>query len=79
MDEGESGRTPAQEKFVRDLQARLRLTNAALDRYCEDRFGLRFEHLDRRLCSQLLDTMTGWDAVPADLQRFMGQLDLFAP
>lgn len=77
MEDGDYSVTPKQTKFVRDLQKQLHLTDAALDHHCIEVYGLRFDQLDRGLCSSLIDRLTSWDAVPADLQRFMGQLDLF--
>lgn len=69
--------TPRQWDFVRDLQRRLRLTDAALDIYATRTFGVPLAWLDRSQISTLLDEMQGWTTVPADLQRALGQLDLF--
>lgn len=69
--------TKLQIGYVRNLQRKLRLTDTALDRYCEGRFGRAFTELDRGQTSELLDEMVGWEDVPASLKQAMGQLDLF--
>jgi hypothetical protein len=69
--------TPDQLAYVAGLQKKLHLPAALLDRVCQDRFGRRFADLDRRQVSTLLDEMTTWEALPAELMRAKGQLDLF--
>lgn len=64
-------------QFVADLQKQIGLRNDPLDVHCVRRFGVPFAQLDRRQCSELIDELKGWKAVPADLQRAMGQHDLF--
>lgn len=68
--------TQLQLDYVRDLQRRLRLPDHILDTHCASRFGVPFAGLDRRQASQLIDELKGWTAIPADLQRAMGQRDL---
>ena len=69
--------SPEQIAYVRGLQKRLHLPNGILDKHCVARFCKPFDALDRRETSQLLDEMIGWKALPADLVRAKGQLDLF--
>lgn len=68
--------TPAQLDYVRGLQRRLRLPDRMLDEHCRGRFRKPLAELSRREMSDLLDEMIGWEALPANLQRAMGQRDL---
>lgn len=68
--------TPAQTDFVRALQKQLRLPNFLLDQHCQTRWRRPFAELTRREVSELLDELQAWKAIPADLQRAMGQQDL---
>jgi hypothetical protein len=69
--------TQPQIDFVRSLQDRLHLSDDWLDHYCQDHYGGPFAALDRAQVSHLLDELKGWKALPADLQRAMGQQDMF--
>ncbi len=69
--------TQPQIKFIRNVQRRLHLSGRALDVHCERRFGCAFATLTTPQASALLDELQGWIAVPADLQRACGQLDMF--
>ena len=68
--------TIKQAAYVADLQRKLRLSDAALDAHCRRRFGVPFVELDKQQCSDLLDELARWEAVPAELQREQGQVDL---
>lgn len=68
--------TTKQDDYVRGLQRKLRLPNALLDNHCIARFGACYAALDRASVSALIDEMTGWEAIPADLQRVNGQTDV---
>ena len=68
--------TKPQVDFVRSLQTQLRLPDAGLDDHCRRRFGQPFERLTRKEVSELLDELQGWEGIPAEVQRAMGQLDL---
>lgn len=72
-----NAKTSFQSDYVRGLQRKLRIPNPILDQHCQKTFGQSFDDLDGRQTSQLLNDMISWEAVPADLQRAMGQLDLF--
>jgi hypothetical protein len=69
--------TDKQLAYIRILQTKLRLTDAMLDLHCRNRFGVPFAACSRERASALIDQLSNWKAVPADLQRAMGQLDLF--
>jgi len=69
--------TAPQLDFVRSLQRQLHLSDRLLDAHCEATFGRPFDCLTRLECSQLIDEMKGWTAIPAELLREAGQLDLF--
>ncbi len=69
--------TQPQIDYVRGLQHRLRLTSPMLDAHCTTRFGRSFAELDRGQASALIDELTTWVDVPANLQRAFGQLDMF--
>lgn len=69
--------TQKQVDYIRSMQAKLHLSNRLLDGHCESRFGRRFEGLDRNQCSSLIDEMKEWIAIPAELMREAGQMDLF--
>ncbi len=69
--------TQPQIDFVRKLQDRLHLSYAWLDHHCQEHYGGPFSALDRAQVSHLLDQMQGWKQAPADLQRAMGQVDMF--
>lgn len=68
--------TTPQLDLVRLLQRRLHLSAPLLDTHCGARFGVPFARLDRRQVSSLIDEMKVWQALPAELQRAQGQLDL---
>jgi hypothetical protein len=68
--------TEPQINYVRGMQRQLHLPDHMLDSHCQTRFGHRFGALDRRQVSLLIDEMKEWVAIPADLQRAMGQRDL---
>jgi hypothetical protein len=69
--------TQAQIDFVGSLKNRLHLTDNWLDHHCQEHYGRPFAALDRAQVSHLIDELTCWKALPADLQRAMGQVDLF--
>ncbi len=71
--------TEKQVAFVRALQRQHRLPDRMLDSHCEATFGAPFAALSRTQVSALIDEMVGWQAVPADLLRAQGQMDLFDP
>lgn len=66
-----------QAEYVRGLQRRLKLSHALLDSHCVAKFGCHFRELDKRQCSALIDEMVKWKAIPVELQREAGQIDLF--
>jgi hypothetical protein len=68
--------TQPQIDYVRGLQRQLHLPDHMLDSHCQTRFRCAFAALDRRQVSELIDEMKEWVAIPADLQRAMGQRDL---
>lgn len=68
--------TEPQHDYVQALCRKLRVTTPMLDAYCLKRWDRPYEAIDRYECSDLIDTMKTWQAVPADLQRLAGQLDL---
>lgn len=68
--------TPAQTDYVRGLQRGLHLPHRMLDGHCIARFGRPLAGLDRAEVSALIDELKGWQAIPAQLQREMGQRDL---
>lgn len=69
--------TEAQIEYVRGLQKKLRITEAMLNSHCQRKYDSPFAALDIRQASTLIDEMIGWKAVPAELQREQGQMDLF--
>lgn len=69
--------TAYQREYVAGLQRKLHLTDAALDQHCRETFGAPYRELDRGQVTRLLNQMEQWKRVPANLQRVMGQLDLF--
>lgn len=69
--------TVYQQEYVAGLQRKLHLSDAALDAHCRRRFGAPYAELDRGQVTQLLNEMIRWEKAPADLQRAMGQQDLF--
>jgi hypothetical protein len=68
--------TPFQLDYVRGLQRKLHLTDRLLDNHCVTTYGKPLGEMDRAEVSRLLDEMLGWQAIPADMQRAMGQVDL---
>ena len=68
--------TPDQQSYVEGLRTKLRITTPVLDHICTTEFGKPYQALDRREVSRLLDLMTTWERLPAELQRFMGQQTL---
>ena len=68
--------TDNQIAYVRGIQRRLHLPDRMFDDHCVARFRLPFAAMDRAQVSLLLDEMIGWEAVPADMARAMGQRDL---
>lgn len=69
--------TDKQIAYIRVLQKKLRLTDAMLDLHCRNRFHVPFAACSRERVSALIDQLSNWEAVPADLQRAFGQLDMF--
>lgn len=69
--------TEAQADFVAGLCKKVRLTTPMLDSYCLKRWDKPYALLDRYEVSDLIGQMQAWKAVPAQLQREQGQLDLF--
>lgn len=69
--------TLKQMNYVAALQKKLGMSDAMLDLHCENRFDRSFLECSRAQVSALIDQLSNWDAVPADLQRAFGQLDLF--
>jgi hypothetical protein len=76
MPNGEYKPTQPQIDYVRAIQRRLHLTNALLDNHCVSRFGRPFADLDKRRVKELLDEMTRWEQIPAEVRRQSGQADL---
>lgn len=75
---GEQTITGPQREYVEGIAKRLRLPLRTLDDHCVRRFGRPLADLTKREASALLDEMIDWKALPAELQRAMGQLDLFS-
>lgn len=71
-----SDMTQPQIIYVQALQHKLRLTDRQLDAHCGDRYGVPFAAVTKRQASDLIDEMTRWKSVPAELQRVAGQQDL---
>jgi hypothetical protein len=79
VERDEIGRLPPTEKqiaYVRALQHHLRLPDRMLDDHAVKTFGAPFAGLSRGQVSTLIDTLVGWEGIPADLQRAAGQMDL---
>jgi hypothetical protein len=69
--------TQPQHDFVEALKKKLRITTPMLDAHCRRKFDGPYASLDRYQVSALIDEMQRWVAVPAELQREQGQLDMF--
>lgn len=69
--------TQPQIDYVRGMQGKLKITDAALDLYCKAVWTRPFGELSRHEVSYLIDDMRGWKDVPPALRKAMGQLDLF--
>lgn len=65
-------------RYVAILCRKLRLPDDALDHHCETTWGRPFRQLGRWEVTDLISDMKEWETIPPDLQRYMGQLDLFA-
>lgn len=63
--------------FIRQLAKKHKMTGLMLDLRCEQRFGVPLASIDKSQASALIDEMSAWESVPADLRRASGQLDLF--
>ena len=70
--------TDPQRVYVRNMAKKLHLSSRLLDAHCQASFGRPFAQLDRRQCSALIDEMKDWSAIPAELMREAGQMDIFA-
>lgn len=68
--------TQPQIDYVRGLQRHLHLPDHLLDTHCVQRVGVPFAQLSRAQASSLIDELKDWVAIPAELQRAMGQRDL---
>lgn len=68
--------TERQTKYLRALQKRWSLSNSVFDSYCENLFGHRFRDIDKREASDLIEKMTTWESLPADVRRSTGQQGL---
>lgn len=70
--------TPEQTAYVRTLQKQLRLTTPLMDAQCQQMFSRPYAEVTKWQCSALIDELIGWKAIPADLERLRGQMDLFS-
>jgi hypothetical protein len=68
--------TPDQLAYVAGLQKRLHLPDHVLDGHGRRQFRRPFAELSRREVSWLLDEMTEWEQLPAELMRAKGQINL---
>jgi len=68
--------TAPQLDYVDGLKRKLKLSTELLDAHCVAKFGCRFREIDKRLCSELLEEMKPWSAIPVELKREAGQNDL---
>lgn len=68
--------TEPQMLYLRAMQRKLKLPDRMIDDLCVQRFKRRFAELDIRQASALIEEMKEWQAIPAQLQREMGQVDL---
>lgn len=64
-------------RYVKALCRRLNVPEHLLDNHCVQRFGKPFNKITMSECSLLIDELKDWTALPADMQRAMGQQDLF--
>lgn len=74
-----NGGLPPTEKqlaFVEALRTKLRLPKDLLDNHCVTTYRMPLKDLDKARVSRLIDELLGWEAIPADLERRRGQLDL---
>ena len=69
--------TERQVAYVRGMQKRLQLSDRLLDAWCERQFGVAFGALTIGDCRTLIDQMTNWASIPAELMRLTGQMDMF--
>jgi hypothetical protein len=69
--------TADQVDYVRGIQRRLKLPDRLMDDHCVKRFGKPLRELTKREGSALLEEIIPWQQLPAEMQRAMGQLDLF--
>lgn len=69
--------TEDQWKYVDGLRRKLHLTKALLENHAVSRFGRPLKQLDWGEVSVLINEMVGWVAIPGQLLREAGQLDLF--
>lgn len=69
--------TDRQIAYVRGMQKRLRLSDRLLDAHCQEALGSPFARLTRYQMCSLIDEMTSWSAIPAELMREARQMELF--
>lgn len=69
--------SPEQLGFVEILRKRHHIPPKLLDNHCVQRFNDELAKLSGRQVSQLIDEMKAWEMPPAEMQRALGQLDLF--
>ena len=69
--------TGKQLDYIHDLQHKLHLSAPALNTLCQQRFECDIAQITKAQATSLIEEMKRWKAVPADLQREMGQIDLF--
>jgi hypothetical protein len=69
--------TQPQRDYIESLAKKFSLPMRMLDEHTVQRFGAKFDELTMRQASLLLDEMIAWKALPADLMRAKGQMDLF--
>jgi hypothetical protein len=69
--------TEKQTNYISVLKSKHGLPDWLFEQHCQNRFGQPYTDLTRIQVSSLIDEMSGWDALPAELQRLKGQLDLF--
>lgn len=69
--------TAAQRDYIAVLAKKFSLPKRMLADHCVQRFGKQLDALTLREASLLLDELLAWKALPVELQRAKGQMDLF--
>lgn len=68
--------TPRQRDYITDLARTLHLPARMLDGWLRGRYDVGLDGLDRQQASAVIQTFQGWQELPSEMKKAMGQVAL---